>query len=66
MVEGRPVCGLPGWVLYARRTFFDLARPGVLADVPITAEWLAGLAHGGLCLDCDQCHFPNCGFGKGV
>lgn len=66
MEDGRPVCGLPGCVMYARRTIFDLALPRLLADVPITAEWLAGLGHGGLCLDCDQCHFPNCGFGKGV
>ena len=63
--DGRPVCGLPGCVMYAKRTIFDLALPRLLADVPITAEWLAGLGHGGLCLNCPECHFPNCGFGKG-
>lgn len=66
MEDGRPVCGLPGCVMYAKRTIFDLALPRLLADVPITAQWLAGLGHGGLCLNCDECHFPNCGFGKGV
>ena len=25
----------------------------------------AGLGEGGLCLNCDVCTFPNCGFGKG-
>lgn len=63
---GRPVCGLPGCVMYAKRTIFDLALPYLLADVPVTKEWLAGLGHGGLCLNCPECHFPNCGFGKGI
>ena len=64
--DGRPVCGLPGCVMYAKRTIFDLALPRLLAGVPVTAEWLAGLGHGGLCLNCPECHFPNCGFGKGL
>ena len=64
--DGRPVCGLPGCVMYAKRTIFDLVLPRLLADVPVTPQWLAGLGHGGLCLGCDVCHFPNCGFGKGV
>lgn len=64
--DGRPVCGLPGCVMYARRTIFDLVLPRLLANVPVTADWLAGLGHGGLCLNCPECHFPNCGFGKGV
>lgn len=66
MPDGRPICGLPGCVMYARRTIFDLVLPRLLADVPVTAEWLAGLGNGGLCLNCPTCHFPNCGFGKGV
>ncbi|MCF0136212.1 MAG: molybdopterin-binding protein [Lachnospiraceae bacterium] len=64
MKDGRPVCGLPGCVMYAKRTIFDLALPRLLADVPITAEWLAGLGQGGLCLNCPICTYPNCGFGK--
>lgn len=64
--DGRPVCGLPGCIMYAKRTVFDLALPRLLADVPITAGWLAGLGNGGLCLNCPTCHFPNCSFGKGV
>ena len=64
--DGRPMCGLPGCVMYAGRTIFDLVLPRLLADVPVTADWLAGLGHGGLCLNCSECHFPNCSFGKGV
>ena len=66
MPDGRPVCGLPGCVMYAKRTIFDLLLPYLVTDTPITREHLAGLGHGGLCLNCPVCHFPNCGFGKGV
>ncbi len=64
--DGRAICGLPGCVMYAKRTIFDLVLPRILTDVPVTAEDLAGLGHGGLCLNCETCHFPNCGFGKGL
>ena len=64
--DKRPVCGLPGCVMYAHRTIFDLVLPYLLSDAPVTAEWLAGLGNGGLCLNCVECHFPNCMFGKGT
>ena len=64
--NGIPICGLPGCVMYAERTIFDLVLPRLLANEPVTAEWLAGLGNGGLCLNCEECHFPNCSFGKGV
>ena len=66
MPDGRPVCGLPGCVMYAKRTIFDLLLPYLVTDTPITKEHLAALGHGGLCLNCSVCHFPNCGFGKGT
>ncbi len=66
MPDGRPVCGLPGCVMYARRTIFDLLLPYLVTDTPITREHLAALGHGGLCLNCPECRFPNCGFGKGT
>ena len=31
----------------------------------VTPEQLAGYGNGGLCLNCETCRFPNCGFGKG-
>lgn len=64
--DGRPICGLPGCVMYAKRTIFDLVLPYLVTDTPVTREWLVGLGSGGLCLNCPVCHFPNCGFGKGV
>ena len=62
--DGRPICGLPGCVMYAKRTIFDIVLPYLLADEPVTTDMLAGLGNGGLCLNCKVCHFPNCGFGR--
>lgn len=59
-----PIVGLPGCVMYAERTIFDLILPRIMADDKITCDDLARLGHGGLCLSCDVCTFPNCGFGK--
>lgn len=59
------IMGLPGCVMYSRRSIFDLVLPRVMADDVITAEELAGLGEGGLCLNCPECHFPDCTFGKG-
>ncbi len=59
------IMGLPGCVMYARRTIFDLALPRVMADDKITSDELSSLGEGGLCLGCEVCTFPNCGFGKG-
>lgn len=60
-----PVVGLPGCVMYAKRTIFDLVLPRLMADDPVTADQLYKLGRGGLCLNCEVCHYPNCMFGKG-
>lgn len=62
--ETIPVVGLPGCVMYAKRTIFDLILPRLMADDPVMADELAALGQGGLCLNCEICTFPNCGFGK--
>ena len=59
------IMGLPGCVMYAKRTIFDLVLPRVIDD-EVTAEDLAALGQGGLCLNCPVCTVPNCGFGKGL
>jgi hypothetical protein len=50
--DGTPVMGLPGCVMYAKTTIFDLVLPRITADIPITKHELKGLGHGGLCLNC--------------
>ena len=64
--EDIPVIGLPGCVMYARRTIFDLVLPRLLAGERLRAKDFSKLGEGGLCLSCPVCTFPNCGFGKGV
>jgi molybdenum cofactor synthesis domain-containing protein len=59
-----PIIGLPGCVMYTKRTIFDLVLPRLIADDHISIDELASLGHGGLCLSCLECTFPNCGFGK--
>ncbi len=59
-----PILGLPGCVMYAKRTIFDLVLPRVMAGERLTKEDIDCLGEGGLCLSCPVCTFPNCGFGK--
>lgn len=59
-----PVLGLPGCVMYAGRTIFDLVLPRLLAGECLTAADLNRYGEGGLCLGCKNCTYPNCGFGK--
>lgn len=63
--ERIPILGLPGCVMYAKRTIFDLVLPRIMAGDEVKAEELAALGEGGLCLSCPVCTYPNCGFGKG-
>ena len=59
-----PILGLPGCVMYSKRTIFDLVLPRIMAGETLRAEDLSRLGHGGMCLGCPVCTFPNCGFGK--
>ena len=60
-----PIMGLPGCVMYARRTVFDLVLPRIICGDKLEKEDLSVLGEGGLCLSCPVCTFPSCGFGKG-
>jgi molybdenum cofactor synthesis domain-containing protein len=59
-----PIVGLPGCVMYHKTTIFDLIIPRILAGEEVTRKDIVRLGHGGLCLECSECHFPNCSFGK--
>ena len=62
--DGATVMGLPGCVMYAKATIFDLILPRVAAGLRVAREDIAVLGCGGLCLNCPVCTYPNCGFGK--
>lgn len=59
-----PILGLPGCVMYSKRTVFDLVLPRILVGEKLTVSDIAEYGHGGLCMDCEECRFPNCSFGK--
>ena len=59
-----PVVGLPGCVMYSRTSIFDLIVPRLLAGERVSKADINRLAVGGLCLNCETCTYPVCGFGK--
>lgn len=62
--DDTPIMGLPGCVMYAKATVFDLVLPRVAADVKLNKADFVSFGEGGLCLGCDVCTFPHCPFGK--
>ncbi len=62
--SGIPIMGLPGCVMYAKRTVFDLVLPRIMAGDRLEKGDFDCWGEGGLCLNCPVCTFPNCGFGK--
>ena len=63
-IDSVPVLGVPACGLYHRTTVLDLVLPRILAGETIRREEIAGMGHGGLCLDCPECRYPTCPFGK--
>lgn len=62
--DGTPVLGLPGCVMYAKATVFDLVLPRIAAGVRLKKEDFIEMGEGGLCLGCKPCRYPACPFGK--
>lgn len=62
--DGLPVLGLPGCVMYAAATIFDLVLPRIAAGVRLTRRDFVVLGEGGLCLGCRPCTYPHCPFGR--
>lgn len=61
-----PILGLPGCVMYHKTSLFDVILPRLLAGDEITRKDIVRLAHGGLCVHCRECRYPDCGFCKGA
>lgn len=64
--DGTPIMGLPGCVMYAKATVFDLILPRVAAGIKLSKKDISRMGHGGLCFSCKVCTYPRCEFGKGV
>lgn len=62
--DDTPIMGLPGCVMYAKATIFDLVLPRIIAGEKLCKKDFVNLGHGGLCLGCEVCHYPICSFGK--
>lgn len=65
-LDGTPILGLPGCVMYHQTTVFDLILPIILSGDRVTRSMMARLGMGGLCLNCPECHYPACSFGTGA
>jgi formylmethanofuran dehydrogenase subunit E len=58
------VLGVPACALFFKTTSLDILLPRLLAGVAITRRDLARLGEGGICLQCNTCTYPKCGFAK--
>jgi molybdopterin biosynthesis enzyme len=63
-LEGVPILGLPGCVMYFKTTILDLVLPRLLAGEKLTRADIIRLAAGGLCQNCPECRYPLCSFGR--
>ena len=59
-----PTMGLPGCVMFAKRTIFDLVLSRVMTGEKLSKRDIMMYGNGGLCQTCEVCHYPNCSFGK--
>ncbi|MCX8068981.1 MAG: molybdopterin-binding protein, partial [Thermodesulfovibrionales bacterium] len=59
-----PILAIPACGMYHKITIFDLLLPRILSGEKITRKEVAELGHGGLCLNCKECRYPICPFGK--
>jgi len=63
-INGIPILGIPACGIYHSNTILDLILPRILAGEQFTRKEVARMGHGGLCLNCTECRFPHCPFGK--
>ncbi len=62
-IDDTKILGVPACALFHKTTSLDLILPILLAGLEITRHDVAGMAEGGLCLNCKTCTFPKCHFG---
>jgi len=65
-MNGVPILGIPAALYYYKATVLDIFLPRAMSGDTITRDDIVNLGHGGLCLNCPDCNYPVCPFGKGV
>ncbi|QDR80073.1 molybdopterin-binding protein [Sporomusa termitida] len=58
------ILGLPACGMFAKITVFDLVFPRILAGEKLSKQDFAEMGYGGLCMNCKECVYPCCPFGK--
>ncbi len=64
-LDGVPVFGIPSGGMSAKVSIFDIVYPRIMAGDHLSRKDVAGMGHGGLCLKCKTCRYPDCPYGKG-
>ncbi|MCS7280968.1 MAG: molybdopterin-binding protein [Desulfobacterota bacterium] len=65
----RYILGAPACIYYNKNTAFDIIFARILAGErfeKLDKKDIASLSYGGLCYNCESCHYPICYFGKGM
>ncbi len=63
-LDNIPVVGVPACAMFHKITIFDIIFPYILVGKKVEVEDIIKLGHGGLCLNCQVCHYPDCPLGK--
>ncbi len=58
-ILGMPACGM-----YSKITIFDFVFPRIITGEQLSKHDFAVMGYGGLCLNCQECSYPACSFGK--
>ncbi|MDC7222816.1 MAG: molybdopterin-binding protein [Spirochaetales bacterium] len=62
--DGLPLIGVPACGMFHKTTVLDLVLPRLFTKDRISRDFILSKAHGGLCLNCPECIYPHCPFGK--
>ncbi len=64
-LKGKYILGAPACVYYNKNTVLDIILTRIMAGERMHKNDMVKLSYGGLCLNCEVCHYPTCFFGKG-
>lgn len=59
-----PILGVPACGMFNKTTTLDLVLPRLFTRNRVDKDFMVSKAHGGLCLNCPECIYPRCPFGK--